>query len=239
MKKKTVGIIGFGSFGKFLAEKLSPIAKIKVYSSSGRPSKWKASLDEVVKADYLIPAIPLDAYDSMLNSIKHMIGKRTVIIDVCSVKEEPMRLIKSILPGQLAVATHPLFGPESAGRSMAGHTLVLCPENSDKTELKKIEDLAVKLKLKVVKLSVTQHDKEMALIQGLTFFIAHSLKDLKLHEQHLSTPSFEKLLQLANLEKHHSYELFRTIQAGNTKTKAIRKKFIKLAQDLDHNINQI
>lgn len=233
---KTVGIIGFGSFGKFLAEKLSPYVDVKVFSYSGKPNEWASTLEQVVTADYLIPSIPLNAYEKTLKSIKNIIGENTVIVDVCSVKEEPMRIIKSVLPNQPVVATHPLFGPESAKDSLSDHTLVLCPELSDNSGLKIIEIFVNKLELIVKKMTAEEHDQEMAVVQGLTFFIAHSLKDLKLHKQKLSTQSFEKLLQLANLEKHHSDELFQTIQAGNPKTKAIRKRFIKLTKELDKKI---
>jgi prephenate dehydrogenase len=234
---KTIGIIGFGSFGKFLAEKLSPHVKILVYSYSGKENEWTASLDEVVQADYLIPAIPLSAYETTLENIRHKIGTQTIVIDVCSVKEEPLRIIRSILPNQPVVSTHPLFGPESVIDSLEGHVLVLCPEDSDEAASIKLEKVADSLGLEVIKMSAEEHDTEMAVVQGLTFFIAHSLKELHLHKQKLSTPSFQKLLQLANLEKHHSDELFLTIQAGNDKTKQIRRQFIDLAEKLDHEVN--
>ena len=212
--------------------------KVLTYSHSGRVSDWSASLDEVVQADFLIPAIPLDAYESTLKSIKNKISKNTVLVDVCSVKTEPIRIIRSILPDNRLVATHPLFGPESALDSLQGHSLVLCPADSDPEMLQKVEEFAKRLELEVISMSAVEHDDEMAVVQGLTFFIAHSLKDLKLHEQKLSTPSFQKLLDLAKLEKHHSNGLFFTIQAGNKQAKYIRRKFIALAEELDGQVNQ-
>lgn len=234
---KTVGIIGFGSFGKFLAEKLSPHVSVLVYSHSGKQSEWSASLDEVAKCDFLIPAIPLDTYEVTLRSLKPILNNKTIIVDVCSVKEEPIRIIRSILPEQRLVSTHPLFGPESASESLKDHVLVFCPEDSDEAATELINDFANKLHLKTIKMSAKEHDTEMAVVQGLTFFIAHSLKELHLHKQKLSTPSFQKLLQLANLEKHHSDELFYTIQSGNEKTKQIRRRFIDLAEKLDDEVN--
>lgn len=233
---KTVGIIGFGSFGKFLAEKLDSFVEVRVFSASGKPNKWASSLEQVTATDFLILSIPLEAYKDTLNKIKKHLGTKTVIVDVCSVKQDPLQIIRSILPKQPTVSTHPLFGPESAGDSLIGHTLVLCPEDSDKQALETIESFALQIELKVINMSAEEHDEEMAVVQGLTFFVAHSLKDMNLHQQKLSTPSFEKLLQLASLEKHHSDELFNTIQTGNTKTKDIRQRFIKLAKSLDQKI---
>lgn len=234
---KTVGIIGFGSFGKFLAEKLDPYFTVSVFSYSNKPNQWQASLDDVAAADFLLLAIPLDAYRSTLQDIKPKLGSKTVLVDVCSVKVEPVEVIKSVLPNVPIIATHPLFGPESAAESVRGHTVVLCPENSEPEVFGQVKQFCEQLEMEVIVMSADEHDQEMAVVQGLTFFIARALKDLDLHDQKLSTPSFKKLLQLAELEKHHSDELFKTIQNGNPKTKAIRQKFIDLSQKLDVSIN--
>jgi prephenate dehydrogenase len=237
-RSTTVGLIGFGSFGQFLAQKLQRHAKIMVYSTSGRANKWTQPLQKVCQADYLILAIPLEAYPAMLEKIKPLLKPETVIVDVCSVKVEPMAAINKALPDQPTVATHPLFGPESAAKSLEGHTLVVCPEVSASAPLQAIQKLAAKLQLEVVSMSAKEHDQEMAAVHGLTFFIAHALKDMDLHDQKLATPSFRKLLALAELEKHHSQDLFYTIQAGNPYTKTVRQKFLKEAQKLDQVIEK-
>lgn len=223
---KTVGIIGFGSFGKFLAEKLDPYVEVKGYSSSGKAGKWSRSFTEVVTSDYLILAIPLDAYEAMLKKIKPLIGSDTVIIDVCSVKLLPVEKIRQQLPTQPVVSTHPLFGPESAGKSVDGHVIVLCKEQSEVFYYQKVKDFCIKINLDVTEMSAEEHDKEMAIVHGLTFFVAHSLKDMALDSQKLATPSFKKLLSLAELEEHHSLDLFKTIQEGNPFAEAIRTQFI-------------
>jgi prephenate dehydrogenase len=122
---KTVGIIGFGSFGRFLAEKLSSHAKVYVYSASGKANSWTASLEEIAACDFIVPAIPLESYESAFNELSGHISPESVIVDVCSVKVKPLQIIKRILPQQPTLATHPMFGPESASVSLAGHTIVM------------------------------------------------------------------------------------------------------------------
>jgi prephenate dehydrogenase len=78
----------------------------------------------------------------------------------------------------------------------------------------------------------------MAVVQGLTFFIARTLDDMKLREQQLSTPSFERLLHLAELEQHHSAELFRTIQQGNSYTQNVRRAFMDAAHIIDKELDE-
>lgn len=235
---KAVGIIGFGSFGKLLAEKLDPYCKVLVYSKSGKANKWAASFEAVATADFVIPSIPLNAYKEVLKKLKPLLNSRTVIVDVASVKVIPIELIQEILPGQPLVATHPLFGPESAKDSFAGHTLVLCPEAADQGSLSFVKRfVSDALGLRVVEISAQEHDREMAVVHGLTFFIARCLKDMHLHKQTLSTPTFEKLLKLAEIESHHSADLFHTIQAGNPYVKDVRKVFLAQATQIDKDFN--
>jgi len=235
---KKVGIIGFGSFGKFLAENLDPYCAVKVFSKSGQQNRWAASLAEAAAADFVVLAIPLEAYEAMLAELKPVLGPASVLVDVCSVKAQPAATIKRLMPDQPFAATHPLFGPESAAKSLEGHTLVLCPDVSDAAALTEIENFGNSIGLLVEKLDTVEHDREMALVQGLTFFIARVLSQFGLDDQKLSTPSFKRLLYLKQLEEHHSQDLFYTIQTGNAQTAAVREKFLKLAENLHQDINR-
>lgn len=233
---KTVGILGAGSFGIFLAKKLDPYVTVRVSSTSGKGGKWAATQAEVGQCDYLILSIPLDAYESVLETLP--IAPDTVIVDVCSVKQTPVEIIKSIKPHHKIVATHPLFGPESAQDSLEGHTIVLCPDASDEIELQNIAAFSKHNGLDVVEMSAENHDEEMAVVQGLTFFVSKALHEIGIHHQTLETPSFKRLRHLAELDTHHSDELFYTIQAGNPQAKAVRKRFIEAIQDVDRRIQQ-
>lgn len=225
----TIGIIGFGSFGKFLAEKLSLHGHVKVYDRRERDMTWRASFEEVARCDFVIPSVPLEAYEEVLQQLAQHIPLSSVLVDVCSVKELSVKLIRTHLPRHQLVATHPLFGPESASVSVRGHTLVMCPEVSDTKPYSDLKKCAEDLGLNVVEMSAEEHDREMAVVQGLTFFIARTLDTIKVHDQRLTAPSFQRLLSLAELELHHSPELFRTIQQGNKRTKAVRQRFLDAA----------
>lgn len=236
---KTVGIIGFGSFGRFLAEKLSSHTRVKVYSHSGKQNSWMVPLEEAVDVDFLVLSIPLDAYQETLEQIKPLLKPETVLVDVCSVKTKPTGIIKSILPDQPMVATHPMFGPESASVSFAGHTFVMCPEVSSPGPYEEVKAFANSLGLGIVEMSAEEHDQEIAVVQGLTFFIARALDETHVHDQKLFTPSFGRLLNLAELEQSHSLDLFRTIQLGNPYTHTVRRRFIEAALAIDSELEEV
>lgn len=229
---KTLGIIGYGHFGQLLTTHLSPHFSLKVYSASGKHNQWSSSLEQVAGCDYLVLSIPLSKHSEVCEQLKPFLRPDTVIVDVCSVKEESGQIIKRHLPTQPMLSTHPLFGPESAAESLKGHIIVVCPDMSSEALIGPFEEFCKNLGLEVVSMSSKEHDKNIALVQGLTFFIARTLKDFDLHESKLVTPSFRKLIALAELEQQHTKELFVTIQKGNPHTEGIRQHFIDRAQEL-------
>jgi prephenate dehydrogenase len=224
---QTIGVIGYGSFGSFVCKWLADDFLLRVFDKDLTliPSKFASTLEDVCKSDYLILAIPLSAYTSTLQTIKPLLTKSSVIIDVSSVKQEPIRLITEYLDGQPFVALHPLFGPESASDNLNGHKLVLC--ETSYSEISAIAVYLEQLGLVVIKMTAEEHDKEMAVVQGLTFFLARGLNEFGLHEMKLKTPSFEKLLSLAELDKHHSNDLLETILTGNKHAMNIRRSFMQ------------
>lgn len=228
----TVGIIGFGSFGKFLAETLSPHATVYVYSRSGAGGKWAGSFEQAATADYVILAVPLESYEAVVMDLAPIIRRDGVVIDVCSVKVRPISILKRMLSGQPIVATHPMFGPESASSGVAGHTIVMCKDGSDASAFTAVKKFSQSLGLHTVEMSLEEHDRSIAVVQGLTFFVARSLDKMGVSNELLRTPSFERLLHLAELERHHSQELFETIQLGNKYAADVRTSFLTAAGNI-------
>jgi prephenate dehydrogenase len=231
---KTVAIIGFGSFGEFLVDKLLGKVELFVHDPNQTvPKDISANLDDIATCDYVVLSIPIEAYEEVLKSIAPKLRSNTVIVDISSVKTTPVEILEKLVPSQKKVIMHPLFGPQSADKSFWGHVVVMCPSVSDKSAYTEIKDFIVSLGLAVVEKTPEEHDKEMAYAQGLTFFLARALLTMNIHDVSLITPSFKKLLDLAELESHHSEELFRTIQTGNPYLANIRAQFIKTADKIN------
>ena len=168
---KTVGIIGFGSFGEFLVDKLRGKVELLVHDPNQTvPKDISANIDDIAKCDYVVLSIPIDAYEDVLKSLAPKLKSSTVIVDISSVKTTPVAILEKLVPSQKKVVMHPLFGPQSADKSFWGHVVVMCPSASDKTAYKVIKDFIVDQGLAVVEKTPQEHDKEMAYAQGLTFF---------------------------------------------------------------------
>lgn len=218
----SIGIIGKGAFGT-LAHSLVPDG---ITRHTFEPGDSQEQFLAVAHCDAILLAIPLSAYEEVLTRLKLHLHPTTLLIDVCSVKLKPAELIAGLLPEHKNVLlTHPLFGPETYRRNDAKPTLVIC---SNLTEQSKaiIGFCKNKLSMRIVAMTPGEHDKEMALVHALTFFIARGLRGLSLGQLTLETPSFTHIRQLAHLDQVHSQELFETIELGNPFAKEIRESFV-------------
>ena len=75
-----------------------------------------------------------------LKQIAPLLKPGAIVADVCSVKVYPARWMQELLPPSVEIlATHPMFGPDSAAKSVAGYKIVLCPERIAPERYRKIK----------------------------------------------------------------------------------------------------
>jgi prephenate dehydrogenase len=118
---------------------------------------------------------------------------------------------------------------------LAGQSIVICPYESEGRD-KIIGFLQDKLGLKVIEMSAEDHDREMAWVHGLTFFVGRGLMELDPPKSGLSTGYYQKLLDLVELESSHSIELFNTVQRGNPYAADIRRELIDRLENIDREL---
>ena len=127
-KNLEIGIIGFGHFGRFIAIHLNKTNKVFVsdkinkYREAQKIGVIFCSQKEVLSKDILILAVPTSKLKDVLLKIKPHLKKETIIVDICSVKVLPCKLMKRILPENEIIGTHPLFGPQSGKQGIKNMT---------------------------------------------------------------------------------------------------------------------
>jgi prephenate dehydrogenase len=207
----SVGIIGQGAFGK-LALSLAPKDITRHTFDLGDTDNQFAT---VARCDIVLLAVPLSAYENVLTKLKPYLRAEALLVDVCSVKLKPAELIEKLLPEHKNVLlTHPLFGPETYRRDDSRPTLVICSKPTGRSS-EVVEFCRNELSMNIAAMTPEEHDREMALVHALTFFIARGLRGIKMDGLTLETPSFRHIKQLAHLDAVHSQELFETIERGN------------------------
>lgn len=234
--KKSLGIIGFGQFSQFIIPYLKPYFSDIVVSSRkdkkeiANKLKVKfARVEEAAGKDVIILAMTISEIENALKKIKSEIKPKAIVLDVCSVKIYPLKMMRKYLPENISIlGTHPLFGPQSGKNGIENLEIVLCPERISESDLKKIRNIFLKVKLKVIISSAEEHDLIMAYSQALTHFFAQgALKTIPKSDFKFSTPSARKLLAIINDIKNDSPKLFQDIETLNPYAKQMRTRLLE------------
>lgn len=237
MLRRKLGLVGYGRFGRFAVSHLAPYFDISIHDpfveAEIAADGWaSASLPEIGVSDVILLAVPLDAFEAVLEGLRNHVRSGALVVDVTSVKVLPVKLMEELLPPTVEIlATHPLFGPETAQHGILGQRIVVWPVRLSKAQ-PALDFLSRELKLRVDLISPDDHDRTMASVQGLTFFIARALLVAGVGPVTNTTPFYEKLLELVEVESRHSEALFRTIQCGNPYSAAARQDFMDVLSGL-------
>ena len=113
----SVGIIGFGRFGKVLANLLEKGFQVKIFDNNPNtylPETKFVNKQTIVKEKTIFIAVPIRNFENVIKEICNELNEGQTIIDVCSVKVYPTEIMKKLLPKNInIIGTHPMFGPDS------------------------------------------------------------------------------------------------------------------------------
>jgi len=227
MKSKTkIKIIGMGRFGTLLA------SIIKKHFPNA------ILVDKIEEADIVFPCVPIRAFEEVIKEISPKLKNGALVIDVCSVKVHPVKVMKKHLPKHVQIiASHPLFGPDSAKNGLAGLKIMLWNVSAKKSTFNKIQTSCRKLNLQIIEITPEEHDKFMAFSLAYTHFIGRIGKDMKIMSTPIDTEGFKQTLKIQQYVVNDSEELFIDMHRFNPFSDAMRKKFIEAVIKLDNKIN--
>ncbi|MGY3413004.1 prephenate dehydrogenase/arogenate dehydrogenase family protein (plasmid) [Bradyrhizobium sp. 155] len=127
----------------------------------------------------------------------------------------PIEVMRAELPSFVEiVGTHPLFGPGSARNGIAGLKIALCPVRG-RSVLKIGAFLRCMLGLTVHIVSREEHDREAAIVQGITHLVAKVLVRMEPLPRRLTTASFDHLIQATEMVRHDAPSVFLAIEREN------------------------
>lgn len=234
---KRFGIIGFGRFGQLAAKHLRDHFAVTVTDTAEIGDAAAAigvtagALGEAAACDVVMLAVPVQSMAATVAAIAPLVQPGALVLDVASVKMLPARWMLESLPDSVdIVATHPLFGPQSARSGLQGQPLVVCPVRGEAHH--KVAEFGRKLGLAVSLTTAEEHDREMAYVQALTHLIGRALVNIRIPDEELKTSSYQHLLELCGLIRDDTKELFFAIQNLNPYAEEITRQFIAEANSL-------
>lgn len=235
---KTLGLVGFGQFGQLAARTLKAHFDVLVTDVAPDAAAQArdlgvafGSLDDAAAREVVIVAVPVSSMKAVFEALAPRLRAGALVIDVGSVKMLPAQWMTEILPAHVdLVATHPLFGPQSAKTSLRGLRFVVCPIRGARHE--KVAAFGRSLGLTVTVATPEEHDREMAYVQALTHLIGRSLVNLGIPDEQLKTVSYQHLLELCSLIGADTFELFTAIQTQNPFAAEVVEAFVGEARSL-------
>ncbi len=265
-----IGVYGLGRFGYFwaslLASHLSSTdssgtgsleATVKAYNRNpDRPTPEgvkRVSVEELAGCDTIFLCVAISAVEPVVRELSPHLEPGTTVADTCSVKRYPVDLMRRHLPDGVGIlATHPMFGPDSAKHGIAGLPLIYWPEryaavarhgapgglsgpglHAEQDEKDTQDDTAgvdwwpewfASVGLRTIRMSPDEHDHEAAYTQGITHFIGRVLDDLSVRPSPIGTVGYQKILDVVEQTCNDPLQLFLDLQRYNPYTTEMRAK---------------
>lgn len=229
-----IGLIGYGRFGRLTVQNLSAKFDIVVYTRSKDKKEDIAdaggrlvSLETACAQKVVILCVPISAMQETLRQIAPLLKTDAIVVDVCSVKVYPVQWMKELLPASVDIlATHPMFGPDSAAESVAGYKIVLCPERINPDRYERIKKVLVNTGLKLIETTADEHDRKIAVSLALTHFIGRSLAEFQAEPLDIDTEGYKRLLHILEVVNNDTWQLFRDMHCFNPYAEEKRQAFL-------------
>jgi prephenate dehydrogenase len=240
-----IGIIGFGRFGKLTATYLAEDFDVVVYDSGENAAGITAtgaravSLAEACRQKILILCVPISVLREKLQEFVPLLKPGTVVIDVCSVKVYPAKVMREMLPNDVSIlATHPMFGPDSASDSLEGRKIVLCKVRIPEEIYRKIKRYLANKRLYLIETTPEEHDEQIAVSLALTHFIGRSLSAFGAGPKEIDTEGYQRLLHVLEVVENDTWQLFEDMNGYNPFAGKFRKAFMAAAQRVNDQLSK-
>jgi prephenate dehydrogenase len=189
-------------------------------------------MGEVEESDVVLVSVPIDRTVDMIRQIAPRMRLGSLLMDVTSLKAEPLRAMLACAPeGVEVLGTHPMFGPTMP--VLGGQTIILTPaEGRSGRWLPRMKELFEADGARVEIMSAEEHDEIMAVVQALTHFayiaIGAALQALDFDVQRsrrFMSPVYEIMIDFVGRILDQNPELYASIQKNPAASRA-RQTFI-------------
>ncbi|MDD1705357.1 MAG: prephenate dehydrogenase/arogenate dehydrogenase family protein [Methanoregula sp.] len=139
---------------------------------SGR-STTRTALELAEHCDIVIVSVPIRATVSVIRTIAPVMREDQLLCDFTSLKTRP---VEAMLGSKAQViGLHPMFGPTV--KSLRHQTIIACPARADVRTRDRLLDIFRNEGAVITITSPEDHDRMMAVVQGLTHFVTLTMAE--------------------------------------------------------------
>jgi prephenate dehydrogenase len=196
-----------------------------------------ADFEEAAKAaDRIMICVSISSFEEVVKKIGPMVQDDQVVMDICSVKDFPVRVMHENIKRGLVLGTHPVFGPGSKG--VKHKTYVLTPTNEKESKYAdEFKNWLEKEKAHVFVMSPRKHDELMSVVLGLPHFLGLVACETLLEQKNfpetktVAGTTYRMLFTLAEATALETPDLFANLQMNLPNMRQIEDQFISKAQE--------
>ena len=193
-------------------------------------------VDAVKKADNVIICVSIDAFEETVKKIAPSVREGQTIVDICSIKEQPVKIMHQYLGKAVVLGTHPVFGPGSRG--VKNKAYILTPTNAEEEEFAgKYKKWLEKVGARVFIMSPKKHDELMSVVLGFPHFLGLVACDTLLEQadypetKKVAGTTYKMLFTLAEATAMENPELFASLQFSLPEMEKLEKLLIEKARE--------
>ncbi|MGA3061127.1 MAG: prephenate dehydrogenase/arogenate dehydrogenase family protein [Candidatus Bathyarchaeia archaeon] len=126
--------------------------------------------EAVSSADQVLICVSINSLEEVVKTISPALHQGQVIMDICSIKENPVKIMHENIKEALVLGTHPVFGPGSNGVKHKAY--ILTPTNSNEQKVaEEFKNFLEQEEAHVFIISPKKHDELMSVVLGLPHFL--------------------------------------------------------------------
>lgn len=190
----------------------------------------------VKAADRIMICVSISSFEEVVLKIGSAVRDGQTVMDICSIKEYPVKVMHDNIKHGLVLGTHPVFGPGSKG--VKRKTYVLTPTNAAEEKYAgEFKNWLEEEGARVFIMEPKKHDELMTLVLGLPHFLGLiacevllDQKDFQKTKQVAGT-TYRMLLTLAEATAMETPDLYANLQLNLPQIGDIEQAYISKAQE--------
>ena len=187
-------------------------------------------------ADRVLICVSINALEEVVKKIGQNIREGQIVMDICSIKEQPVNIMHEHIKDGLVLGTHPVFGPGSNGVKHKAY--VLTPTNSkEQTYADGFKKWLEKMGANVFVMSPQKHDQLMTMVLGLPHFLGLAACETLVAEKNfleskkVAGTTYRMLFTLAEATALETPDLYANLQTKLPEVQKIEEQFLAYARE--------
>jgi prephenate dehydrogenase len=193
-------------------------------------------VDAVEAADRVTICVSISSFEQVVKQIASVVHEGQVVMDICSIKEFPVKIMHEHIKAGLVLGTHPLFGPGSSG--VKHKTYILTPTNAAESKYaESFKKWLQKEEAHVFIMTPRKHDELMTVVLGLPHFLGLAACETLINQPNFSETkavagtTYRMLFTLAEATALETPDLFANLQTKLPAVRDIEEQFINNTQE--------